>query len=414
MPPEAHALLGASSAHRWLACTRSARMEENMPKEDNAYTEEGHEAHEYAEVEVEYRLGRINNRSYAGRMKKHRASKWWGTEMEEAVGSYAQLIADTAAELDAEGLAPVVELEQRVDYSEFVPGGFGTADAVILSEGRLHVIDLKYGKGVPVSAQDNPQLRLYALGAALKYRIIYDFEDVAMTIVQPRLGSVSTDVVPLADLMDWAEDVVEPRAREAWDGRGDFCPGDVQCRFCRVRGTCHARAEAMMEVAKAEFGMADLDRFDGIAAMADPASKPDPELLNVDETAALLAVLPAIERWAKDVQEHALAQARDHGARYPGWKLVEGRSSRKISDPKAAAKELRAMGHTAGDYYREPELKTITALEKMLGRTAFNDALGNLVIKPQGKPALVPEADKRPEIGSAESAKDDFADEVSA
>lgn len=402
----AHALLGASSAHRWLECTPSARLEESMgvPDEGSKYAEEGTAAHAYAELECARRLGWLNNRSYAGRLKKHKTGEWWGPEMEESVGDYAAFVADLAAGLDAEGKSPVVELEQRVDYSEYVPGGFGTADAVILSEGTLHVIDLKYGKGVPVSAEGNPQLRLYALGAALKYRIIYGFDTVAMTIVQPRLSSASTDSVGLEDLLDWAETYVEPRARAADEGRGEFVPGEKQCRWCKAKAVCRARADAMLDVARSEFGVLD------DAELADPDCRPDPELMAVEDIAALLPILPAIEAWAKDVQDYALVQARDHGMRFEGYKLVEGRSSRKIDDPLKAAEALRDMGYQPGDYYKPAELKTITALEKALGKAAFADVLGDLVTKPAGKPALVPVNDRRPEMGSAESAQEDFGE----
>lgn len=406
----AHALLGASSAHRWLECTPSARLEESLGVEDGGsrYADEGTAAHAYAELELSYHLGEINKRQYAGRLKKHRAGEYWGAEMEEAVGSYAQLIADMAAALDAEGKHPIVELEQRVDYSEYVPGGFGTADAVILSDGVLHVIDLKYGKGVPVSAEGNDQLRLYALGAVLGYRCLYDFGEVRMTIVQPRLNSVSTDSLGCAELIDWAETYVEPRARMADEGRGEYSPGEKQCRWCKAKAVCRARADAMLDVARAEFGVLD------DADLADPDRKPDPELMTVEDIAALLPILPAIEAWAKDVQDYALAQARDHGVRFEGYKLVEGRSSRKIDDPLKAAEALRDMGYQPGDYYKPAELKTITALERALGKAAFSDVLGAYVVKPAGKPALVPEGDKRPEINSAESAAADFAEEGGA
>lgn len=408
----AHALLGASSAHRWLACTPSARLEEGLglPDEGGRYAEEGTAAHAYAELELSYRLGEVSRRSYAGRLRAHKATEWWGPEMEEAVGDYASYVCEQAEELRAEGKSPSVELEQRVDYSEYVPGGFGTADAVVLSEGELHVIDLKYGRGVPVSAEGNPQLRLYALGAALKYRIVYGFDLVRTTVVQPRLGSVSTDSLSYADLIDWAEAYVEPRARAAHEGRGEFNPGEAQCRWCKAKAICRARAEASLAAACEEFALDSLPESpeevkEGLAA---------PELMTLEEVAALLPVLPRIEAWAKDVQEWALAQARDHGVRFAGYKLVEGRSNRRISDADAAAAALKTLGCDPVTYYEPPKLKSLTALERTLSKPVVADVLGELIVKPAGKPALVPEGDKRPEINSAESAKEDFAEEGGA
>ncbi|MEG0991505.1 MAG: DUF2800 domain-containing protein [Gordonibacter sp.] len=403
----AHALLGASSAHRWLVCTPSARLEESLgiPDTGSPYAAEGTAAHKYAELELRYRLGEITKRSYAGRLKAHKATEWWGPEMEECIGDYATQIVETVEELRREGKSPTVELEQQVDYSEYVPDGFGTADVVVLSEGELHVIDLKYGKGVPVSAEDNSQLRLYALGAALKYQIIYGFDFVRMTIVQPRLGSTSTDCLSYADLIDWAETYVEPRARAADEGRGEYCPGEKQCRWCKAKAICRARADANLTAACEDFALGALPEADEVQM-----SLALPELITLDEVAELLPVLPRIEAWAKDVQEWALSQARDHNIRFTGYKLVEGRSNRKISDADAAASALKTLGCDPVTYYEPPKLKTLTALEKTLTKPVVADVLGDLIIKPAGKPALVPEGDKRPEINSIESAKADFAD----
>lgn len=407
----AHALLGASSAHRWLECTPSARLEEslNLPDEGSPFAAEGTAAHDYAELELSYRLGAINRRSYAGRLKKHKAGEWWGPEMEEAVGDYASFVCELVADLEADGKSPAVELEQRVDYSEYVPGGFGTADAVILSDGTLHVIDLKYGKGVPVDAGGNPQLRLYALGAALKYGIVYGFDEVHMTIVQPRLGSVSTDSMALAELMEWAEGYVKPRAAQADAGEGEYVPGEKQCRWCKAKAVCRARAEANLAAACEEFSLETLPES---PAEVD-AAVPRPELMTVEEVAGLLPLLPRIEAWAKDVQEWALEQARDRGVRFPGYKLVEGRSVRKITEPLAAMRALDAAGYAAEDYQKPAEIKPLGQLEKLLGKKGFEELVGKYAFKPAGKPVLVPEGDKRPELNSFESAAADFAEEAS-
>lgn len=407
-----HALLGASSAHRWLACPPSARLElmAGTTDEGSPFAAEGTAAHAYAELELSYRLGHITKRQYSGRLKKHKATEWWGPEMEEAIDDYAAEVMSIVECLRLEGGHPAVELEQRVDYSEYVPGGFGTADVAVLSEGVLHVIDLKYGKGVPVSAEGNPQLRLYALGAALKYQMIYSFDEVRMSIVQPRLGSSSTDSISLTELLRWAEEYVAPRAKLADAGEGEYNPGEAQCRWCRAKAICRARAEANLKAACEDFSLdalpEDPDEVD--------LSVPLPELLSVEEVAALLPLLPRIEAWAKDVQEWALAQARDHGTRFPGYKLVEGRSNRKIIQPGAAMDALALEGFAASDYQKPAELVPIGKLEKLLGKARFAEVLGAYVDKPAGKPALVPESDKRPEISSAESAAADFAEEGGA
>lgn len=436
----AHALLGASSAHRWITCPPSARLEEAQGASDNEspYAAEGTAAHEYAEIELSHRLGKINNRSYSGRMKKVKAGPWWGTEMEEAVGDYANRICEYAEGYRRAGAEPFVDLEQRMDFTKWVPEGFGTADVVILAGNVLHVIDLKYGKGVPVSAEENPQLRLYALGAIEKYRILFDFDIVSMTIIQPRLGAASTDTMTLAELEAWAETVVRPAAELAYLGHGEPCPSESACRWCRAKATCRARADAMIATAISEFdddiGFSQA-RFDaanppsaedveahaklgGIVGFGlDPSCAPtfggEKELmLTIDEIAALLPALPAIEAWAKDVQDWALEQARDHNVRFPGYKLVEGRSIRRITDAEAAAQALENAGYEPDQFYKPAELMAIGGLEKLLGKKGFADLLGGFVDKPAGKPALVPTSDKRPELGSAQGAISDFEETV--
>lgn len=408
----AHALLGASSAHRWLECPPSARLEleAGAPDAGSPYAAEGTAAHDYAELELSYRLGKITKRQHSGRIKKHKATEWWGPEMEEAVGSYVGFVLGVAENVRREGGEPYVDLEQRVDYSEYVPGGFGTADAVVISDDALHVIDLKYGKGVPVDAVGNPQLRLYALGAALKYRMLFDFEEVRMSIVQPRLGADSTDSMPLEELLRWAAEYVAPRAKLADAGGGEYSPGEAQCRWCRAKAVCRARAEANLKAACEDFALDSLP--------ADPAEVEEalerPELLSIEEVAALLPLLPRIEAWAKDVQEWALEQARDHGVAFPGYKLVEGRSVRKITEPLAAMRALEAAGYAPEDYQKPVEIKPIGQLEKLVGKKGFEELVGKYAFKPAGKPALVPESDKRPAIDSAEAAAADFAEEGGA
>lgn len=407
MAPAAHALLGASSAHRWLACPPSARLEEahGVPDKGSPYAAEGTAAHEYAEVELLHRLGEINNRSHSGRMRKIRSSEWFSAEMEAAVTSYANEVMAVVDGFRAEGLEPYAYLEQRVDYSDYVPEGFGTADAVVLADGVLHVIDLKYGKGVPVSAQGNPQLRLYALGAALKYRTLFDFDTVRMSIVQPRLESTSTDETSLEELLFWAETTVRPAAELAFEGKGAFAPSETACRWCRAKAVCRARADEALAEAAEEFSAATPPTVEELRAALEERK---PEWLEEDEVAALLPILPRIEAWCKDVRDWALEQARDKGVRFPGYKLVEGRSVREVVDQAGAMEALEAQGCTPEAYLKPREVKPIGQLEKLLGKDGFEQILGPFVDKPAGKPVLVPEDDKRPEIGSAEAAKADF------
>lgn len=419
MAPAAHALLGASSAHRWLTCPPSARLEEEVgaPDKGSVYAEEGTIAHEYAEIELSNRVGAINNRSKANRLKKIKSSEFWCAEMQYSIGDYCDYVMETCETLEAQGNAPYVELEQRVDYSTYVPEGFGTADVVIIAGSTLHVIDLKYGKGVPVSAKDNPQLRLYALGAFLKYGMLFDIDSVKMTINQPRLQSVSTDEISADDLLIWAQDIVKPAAELAYKGEGEFCPSEEACRWCRAKAVCRARADEAIATAMLDFAM---PAEDGTLPQCDAANPPSveefssyssaPEALTIDEISRLLPILPRIEAWAKDVQDWALEQARDHGVRFAGYKLVEGRSTRKITDEEGAIAALEQAGYEDTDYLKPKALNAIGGLEKLLGKARFEEILGEFVTKPAGKPTLVSDDDKRPEIGSAESAVADFTE----
>lgn len=397
--PTQHAMLGASSAHRWLACPPSARLEAGMPDEGSQFAAQGTEAHALAELELSRRLGKISQQQHAARMRARKRSPWHDVEMEEAVGRYVDAvmaIVDDARD-DAGGRDPFADLEQRVDFSRWVPGGFGTADVVVIADNRIHVVDLKYGKGVPVEAEGNPQLRLYALGAVEKYAPLASFDRVAMTIVQPRLQSQTTDEMTIDDLLAWADDVVVPAARLASEGAGEFAPSGETCRWCRARAVCRARAEAALATARVDFD-------DGMTG----DSLPRADTLSDDDIARILPLLGEVQAWARDLQDHALALALG-GDRIPGYKLVEGRSTRTINDPERAMELLDAAGVAADDYLKPYQLRGITDLTRLLGRKRFDAILGDLVVKPAGKPVLVPEDDKRPEIGGAESAGRDFA-----
>lgn len=382
-----HALLSASGAYRWLACPPSARLEELFPESSSDYAAEGTVAHALAELKLQYALGLIDEETYLERSSNFEEnSDYWSVSMNDYIDDYVSMVVERVNEARNRSKDAQVLLEQRLDFSEWVPDGFGTGDVVIIADDIMEVIDLKYGRGVPVSAEDNAQMRLYALGALALFGDLYDIKTVRMTIIQPRLDSVSTDEITAEMLLWWADGELRRRAKLAYDGEGEFKAGD-HCRFCRARAGCRARAEANLELAKMEFRQ--------------------PPLLTEEEIAIVLARADELKAWAADVSDYALDQAVNHGIKFPGWKLVEGRSNRKYTDEKAVAETLERAGYTEEDIYQKT-VWGITAMERNLGKKRFLELLKDLVIKPAGKPVLVPESDKRPEINSAASAVADF------
>ena len=301
--------------------------------------------------------------------------------MENAVQGYAELVEERFMEAKAKSFDAILLLEQSLDFSEWVPEGYGTGDVVIVADGMLEVIDLKYGKGIPVSAQGNPQLRLYALGAWLANYWLYSIKEVIVTIIQPRLDNISTDIMPLDDLLKWADTVVKPAAKLAFDGTGEFKSGE-HCRWCKAKGNCRARAEKNMEALEYEFQ--------------------DPALLSLDEIGPILYIAEQLQTWAKDIQEYALDQAKA-GSHIAQWKLVEGRSTRAYKDKEGVKTALLSAGYKDDEILKPQEPFGITDLEKKIGKKTFKELLGDLIVKPQGKPTLVPETDKRPEMNSIEN-----------
>lgn len=383
-----HAVLSASSSERWLACPPSARLEQEFEGTTSQYAEEGRFAHKLAELHLEHYLGVLTKRQLNGRIKKLQKSDFYSQEMEDYIQVYVDIAIEKINAAKAKSKDAIVFLEQRLDFSPWVPEGFGTGDLVLVADGVVEVVDLKYGKGVPVSAVGNTQMRLYGLGAFWYYDMLYDIDVVRMTIVQPRLDNISTEELSSKELLTWGSETVKPIADLAFEGKGEFVAGE-HCRFCRARYTCRARAEANLEIAKYEFR--------------------DPPLLDQNEIADVLGRATALRSWVADVLDYALAQARDHGVRWPGWKLVEGRSNRKYVDDDEVIRALKNAGYTEKDIFEEV-LKGITKMEKLLGKKKFTELLtdAGLVIKPPGKPTLVPESDRRPEINSTTSAIEDF------
>lgn len=385
-----HAMLSASGSSRWLACPPSARLEEQLPEETSEYAAEGRFAHTLAELHLQLYLKTITKRVFNKRLKELQQSPFYSQEMEDYVQIYTDLAIEKINAARNRSKDALVFLEQRLDFSSWVPEGFGTGDVVIIADGVIEVIDLKYGKGVAVSAEENSQMRLYGLGALHLYDCLYDINTARMTIIQPRLDNVSTEELSTDELTTWGDEYVRPRAELADKGEGEFSAGE-HCRFCRVKATCRARAEANLELTRYDFQ--------------------DPPLLSNEEIAEILFHAEALRIWIKDIQGYALDQAYKHGIKFDGWKLVEGRSSRKYADEESVAQTLMEKGYQADKIFTQ-SLLGITAMEKFLGKKRFEEILNDLVVKPPGRPTLVPESDKRPEIQSVESARADFEEAV--
>lgn len=383
--PTFHARLSPSGAKRWLHCTMAPTMEDGIKDTGSVYAAEGTAAHSLAELKLQYETGKITKRTFTVRHNKFKANnEFYNPSMDDYVDEYVGIVMERFNALPNAS----IDLEVRVDYSDWVPDGTGTSDVVIAADGVIEVIDLKYGTGVPVSAEWNEQAMLYGLGAFHEYDMIYEFQEVRMTIVQPRLGSVSTFEMTIEELLTWANEFVKPQAQKAAKGEGEFDPSPDTCQWCKAKAFCKARAEKNLEIAAYEFA--------------------DPNALTPIEMADILAKAKEITSWIKDVEDYALTNARDHDLVIPGWKLVEGRSNRVISDPDSVILMLEAEGFEDTDIMKPPVLQTITALEKVVGKKKFADLVGEFIVKPEGKPVLVPETDKRPELNSLASVSKEF------
>lgn len=376
-----HALLGASSSARWLVCTPSARLEAMFPDEQSPYAAEGTIAHDLAESILRHKL----------EGKKAPKLDDYSTEMIEAVNRYVDICEEKVNESRARSSDAEAMIEARLDFSRWVPDGFGTGDMVIVADGILEVIDLKYGKGVPVSAIENTQMRLYALGAYDINEFLYDIKSVRMTIVQPRLDSISTDEMALEELLDWGEEI-KPIAQRAFRGEGECTPCDY-CNFCKARHTCRALADTCLTAFYKDGGKLN-------------------QLLTDSEVSDILAMKDLITKWIKGVYDFAYEKALSGEKQWPGYKLVEGTSRRTITDPEAAAKTLLDNGYKEEDIFKPRELEGITNLQKVLGKKGVTEYLEAYIDKPEGKPTLVPESDKRPAINTVETMMNEFDDEV--
>lgn len=374
MPPNTHAVLSPSSAERWLHCTRSARLEQEFMDQPTQASAEGTAAHALAEHKLKKALKMRSSRP---------VSEFDSDEMEELTDAYRDYVLEQL-EIERQTCPDAqVFIETKLDLTSYVPGSFGTSDCIIISDDKLHVIDLKYGQGIVVQAKENPQMKLYALGALDIYDGLYDFSKVSMTIFQPRRENVSTWTESVDALRKWAAEELRPKAELANDGEGDFCSGDW-CVFCKAAVRCRERAKAKLELAKQEFSL--------------------PPLITDEEIEEILPKLPDLTKWANDLMNYAKDAALNHGKHWSGFKVVAGRSNRKYKDEDAVIKAAQGAGYT--DIFKT-SLITLTEMEKLMGKKKFKEILGGLVVKPEGKPALVPESDKRPAI-TGNDAKSDF------
>ena len=387
--PKMHAILSASSSNRWIHCPGSVALSELCPApEPSPYADEGTLAHSLAELKLKSISGELSPKTYYKETEKIKADELYSGEMDEATDFYADNVIEAYA---AAGEDAALLIEQRVDFSRWVPQGFGTSDAVVIGGRTIQVIDLKYGKGVKVDAKGNSQLRLYGLGALALFSDLYDLQKIRLMIIQPRLNHVDTEEMDVKELLLWAENEVKPRALMAMSGTGYTAVGEW-CRFCPAKAVCRKRAEYNLELARKDFK--------------------EPGLLTDDEIGEVLRRADELKAWAADVSDYALKSALE-GRHFDGWKLVEGRSVRKYADEDKAAEALEKAGFDQAMLY-DRRLKRITDMEKMVGKKKFSTILGDLIIKPAGAPKLAPESDKRPAISTTETAKADFKDDEDA
>lgn len=381
MSATGHALLSPSASHRWIHCTPSARLEENTPDLGSSYAYEGTIAHALCESKILALMGEDNAKALA---EVEEGRDLVDTEMENCAEEYASLVWNKYQEALKSTSDARLFIERQLDFSAFVPDSFGTADAIIIADGRMEVIDFKYGKGVEVYALENPQMMIYALGAIQEFEIEYNISSVRMTIVQPRKQNISEWEISCDLLLLWMENILIPAARKAYKGEGEQEPGEW-CRFCKVKATCSKLANQ---------------------AIAVYTKHEDKATISVKEMADILKLIPSIKTWCTAVEDYATAQAIG-GTKFDGWKLVEGRSLRRITDERTLGNRMAQQGYVG--MYREPSLKPIGDLEKMCGKKKFAELAEGLIEKPQGKPTLVPVSDKREPI-RVSSAINDFKD----
>ena len=382
-----HAMLSASGAARWLACPPSAKFETLFPNVSSSYAEEGTAAHAVAELAARYWLGEISEGEYENRLSTLSKGQYYNAEMQECATDYGKFISGKLKAIRETCADAVVELEAKaLDFSQWAPEGHGTGDCIIVADDWLEIIDFKYGKGFRVEAAGNPQMRLYALGAIVRYGQLYDIKNVRITIVQPRLSDgQSSDEMPVTELLEWAENYVKPRAKLAYAGEGDFSPSSNTCKFCKAKEQCRARADHNLKL------------FD---------EAPDNPLITPDEAGAILERAADIRAWLSDLEALCM-KTLFAGKPVEGWKLVEGRSNRKLVDEDKVAAAMVAAGYAEATLY-EKKLISLTQMEKDFGKKAVGEVLSGFIVKPPGKPSLAPMDDKRPAFSPDELLLDAF------
>lgn len=383
-----HALLAASAANRWLNCTPSAKLEDaEGPRESSIYAEEGTLAHELGELYIRHDvLETVDDQVFSDRFDEIMNNQLFSEEMLDVVPIYVDYCTEQFNAAKANDAQSIMDVEQKLDLTEYVPESFGTADCVVIGGNLIEVIDYKHGKGVPVYAEWNKQLMLYGLGALRKYDMLFDIEEVRLTIVQPRINNISSWQISVKELIDWAETELAPAAKLAFAGDGELKAGEW-CKFCAVKNRCKALYQKNMELAKYDFQK--------------------PALLNDEEIADILKKTPALIEWANSIQEYAQDKAINQGKVWPGFKLVEGISQRKWLDEDAVAEAIfTKIPEASEDQVYDMKLKTITQIEKIFGKKTVAEQLSDVIVKPQGKPTLVPVSDKRPALGTEEAIND--------
>ncbi len=374
-----HALLAASKSDRWINCPPSARLEEAIPNDPQTpYAREGELAHELAQLMIEYEvIGSISSADYDARFEQIVNDPAFNEEMLDEVPKYVDFCDAEFTRMKQLTPDAMMLVEQKVDFHRFVPEGFGTDDCIIIANDLMYVIDLKYGKGVLVSAEENSQLKLYAIGALEQFGLLYNINTVRLVIAQPRRDNFSVFDISVADLYEWAENTLVAAAQMAWEGSGEQKAGDW-CKFCKVKAQCKTLAEERLKVTKHDFA--------------------DPYLLTDDEIAEILKSSFLIKEWLNGLEAYALKAALE-GKKWPGYKLVAGPSRRKWLDENKVVETLLTQPDLSEEDIFVQKLNGITIIEKKLGKKRFNELLADLIVKPEGAPTLAEETDKRPEYG---------------
>lgn len=397
----AHALLSPSSSSRWMSCPPSARFEEQFPPQPSSkFAEEGTLAHEFAEINLRHRNGTMCLKDFEKELQRLRDHELYTDEMEEEVEKYVNIVMEDylTAKLEAEMLgepSPDLNIEERFSLEKWIEGGFGSNDSSVVSTRKLIVHDLKYGKGVPVLADDNPQLKLYALGALEKLtpKRRKEIEVIELVIVQPRLDVESRWTITPKDLLEWAKKEVKVKAELAYKGEGEFKAGE-HCKWCRAKPKCKAIFNFAVSSAKLEFATED-----------EPEMKPHPNLIEDEELLKIYRYTDMISDWLKEVGKHLLSRALE-GEKFPGYKLVKGQSRRKIADERSVIENLTLMGYDKREF-TNTKLKGIGDLQKILG-VSFSDLVAPHITVVQNSPSLVQEMVEREPYSATESAKADF------